>query len=262
MLDKRTGARLANLWDDAKAAGDERAGAAALPLEPARLRQAHHQLSAAATPRPRSWQKDPLTGENVEVLWVKGSGGDLGSIKLDGFATLYMDKLRRAEEALSRPRRTKTRWSATCRTAPSTSIRARPRSTRRCMPSCRSRMSTTCIPTRSSPSPPRRTREALTKEIFGDEHRLAALAAAGLRTRPVLEKFCARTSRGQGRRARQPRPVHLGRHAQGMLRDDARDHQPGDRLARARRPRASRSSAARRSRRSTPAERAAPSPRG
>jgi len=36
---------------------------------------------------------DPLSGETVEVLWVKGSGGDLGSIKLDGFSTLYMDKL-------------------------------------------------------------------------------------------------------------------------------------------------------------------------
>jgi len=36
---------------------------------------------------------DPLTGETVTVLWVKGSGGDLGSMKLDGFATLYLDKL-------------------------------------------------------------------------------------------------------------------------------------------------------------------------
>ena len=36
---------------------------------------------------------DPLTGQNVNVLWVKGSGGDLGSIKRTGFATLYMDKL-------------------------------------------------------------------------------------------------------------------------------------------------------------------------
>lgn len=40
------------------------------------------------------WQKDPLTGETVEVLWVKGSGGDLGTIAAEGFATLYMDKLR------------------------------------------------------------------------------------------------------------------------------------------------------------------------
>src|ERR1700748_1025542 len=37
--------------------------------------------------------KDPLTGEQVSVLWVKGSGGDLGSIKRAGFATLYMEKL-------------------------------------------------------------------------------------------------------------------------------------------------------------------------
>ena len=37
--------------------------------------------------------KDYLSGQDVEVLWVKGSGGDLGSIKLDGFSTLYMDKL-------------------------------------------------------------------------------------------------------------------------------------------------------------------------
>jgi rhamnose utilization protein RhaD (predicted bifunctional aldolase and dehydrogenase)/NAD(P)-dependent dehydrogenase (short-subunit alcohol dehydrogenase family) len=36
---------------------------------------------------------DPLTRQNVEVLWVKGSGGDLGSIKRGGFATLYLDKL-------------------------------------------------------------------------------------------------------------------------------------------------------------------------
>jgi rhamnose utilization protein RhaD (predicted bifunctional aldolase and dehydrogenase)/NAD(P)-dependent dehydrogenase (short-subunit alcohol dehydrogenase family) len=36
---------------------------------------------------------DPLTGEPVEVLWVKGSGGDLGSIKRTGFATLFQEKL-------------------------------------------------------------------------------------------------------------------------------------------------------------------------
>ncbi len=38
-------------------------------------------------------ETDPLTGEPVEVLWVKGSGGDLGSIKRGGFATLYQNKL-------------------------------------------------------------------------------------------------------------------------------------------------------------------------
>jgi rhamnose utilization protein RhaD (predicted bifunctional aldolase and dehydrogenase)/NAD(P)-dependent dehydrogenase (short-subunit alcohol dehydrogenase family) len=38
-------------------------------------------------------EADPLTGDPVEVLWVKGSGGDLGSIKRTGFATLYQQKL-------------------------------------------------------------------------------------------------------------------------------------------------------------------------
>ncbi|ESQ93258.1 short-chain dehydrogenase [Asticcacaulis sp. AC460] len=43
-------------------------------------------------------QPDPLTGEPVEVLWVKGSGGDLGSMKLDGFSTLYLDRARGLEK--------------------------------------------------------------------------------------------------------------------------------------------------------------------
>lgn len=38
-------------------------------------------------------QVDPLTGKTTQVLWVKGSGGDLGSIKRAGFATLYLEKL-------------------------------------------------------------------------------------------------------------------------------------------------------------------------
>lgn len=37
---------------------------------------------------------DPLTGEDVEVLWVKGSGGDLRTAKRENFSSLYMDKLR------------------------------------------------------------------------------------------------------------------------------------------------------------------------
>ena len=42
---------------------------------------------------------DPLSGEPVEVLWVKGSGGDLGSIKRSGFATLYQEKLLALEKS-------------------------------------------------------------------------------------------------------------------------------------------------------------------
>jgi rhamnose utilization protein RhaD (predicted bifunctional aldolase and dehydrogenase)/NAD(P)-dependent dehydrogenase (short-subunit alcohol dehydrogenase family) len=37
-------------------------------------------------------ERDPLNGKPTEVLWVKGSGGDLGTISISGFATLYLDK--------------------------------------------------------------------------------------------------------------------------------------------------------------------------
>lgn len=39
-------------------------------------------------------ETDPLTGQPVEVLWLKGSGGDLRTAKRDGFASLYLDKVR------------------------------------------------------------------------------------------------------------------------------------------------------------------------
>jgi rhamnulose-1-phosphate aldolase/alcohol dehydrogenase len=47
--------------------------------------------------------QDPLSGEAAEVLWVKGSGGDLGSMKLDGFATLYLDRFRATERRYRGP---------------------------------------------------------------------------------------------------------------------------------------------------------------
>ncbi len=37
--------------------------------------------------------KDPLTGKDVEVMWIKGSGGDIGTLTKSGCAGLYMDRL-------------------------------------------------------------------------------------------------------------------------------------------------------------------------
>jgi rhamnulose-1-phosphate aldolase/alcohol dehydrogenase len=93
MLDKQQGARLANLWDEGKAAG---------MTEPEKLLYRSNLLGSdkritnygGGNTSAKVMEKDPLTGEMVEVLWVKGSGGDVGTIKMDGFATLYMDKLR------------------------------------------------------------------------------------------------------------------------------------------------------------------------
>ncbi|MGO3320966.1 MAG: bifunctional aldolase/short-chain dehydrogenase, partial [Microbacterium gubbeenense] len=39
-------------------------------------------------------ETDPVTGEPVELLWVKGSGGDLGTLKESGLAALRLDRMR------------------------------------------------------------------------------------------------------------------------------------------------------------------------
>src|SRR5260370_6078305 len=41
-------------------------------------------------------ERDPLDGSKATVLWIKGSGGDIGSIQRKGFATLYLGKLHAA----------------------------------------------------------------------------------------------------------------------------------------------------------------------
>lgn len=93
MLETRKSTRLANLWDEAKAAG---LGEPELLVYRSNTLGSDKRVTnyGGGNTSSKVWQKDPLTGEEVEVLWVKGSGGDSASIKLDGFATLYMDKLR------------------------------------------------------------------------------------------------------------------------------------------------------------------------
>jgi rhamnulose-1-phosphate aldolase/alcohol dehydrogenase len=48
---------------------------------------------------------DPATGENVELLWVKGSGGDLGTLKESGLAVLRLDRLRALTSVYPGPER-------------------------------------------------------------------------------------------------------------------------------------------------------------
>jgi rhamnulose-1-phosphate aldolase/alcohol dehydrogenase len=48
-------------------------------------------------------ERDPLTQAPAKVLWVKGSGGDIGSMKLNGFATLYLDRLLQLESVYRGP---------------------------------------------------------------------------------------------------------------------------------------------------------------
>lgn len=46
-------------------------------------------------------EKDPLTGDDTEVMWIKGSGGDLGTLKRSGLAGLYVNRLRNLENVYS-----------------------------------------------------------------------------------------------------------------------------------------------------------------
>jgi len=81
-----------SLWDDAKAKALDEPG---LLLYRSNLLGADLRITnfGGGNTSAKVEAKDPLTGDKVTVLWVKGSGGDIGSMKLDGFATLYLDKL-------------------------------------------------------------------------------------------------------------------------------------------------------------------------
>lgn len=83
---------LPNLWDDALAGGLDEAGQL---LYRSNLLGADLRITnfGGGNTSAKIEMKDPLTRESVRVLWVKGSGGDLGSMKRDGFSTLYLDKL-------------------------------------------------------------------------------------------------------------------------------------------------------------------------
>src|SRR5215211_7838273 len=83
------------LWDEAKAAsmeGDE----VALLIYRSNLLGADLRLTnyGGGNTSCKAMAKDPLTGKDVEVMWVKGSGGDLGTMKRSGLAALYVDRLR------------------------------------------------------------------------------------------------------------------------------------------------------------------------
>ncbi len=83
---------LPDLWDDANVAGLDEPG---LLLYRSNLLGSDLRITnfGGGNTSAKLAMTDPLTKKPVTVLWVKGSGGDLGSMRRDGFATLYLDKL-------------------------------------------------------------------------------------------------------------------------------------------------------------------------
>ena len=87
------------LWDDGKAAelaGDE----VALLIYRSNLLGADLRLTnyGGGNTSCKVTAKDPLTGADTEVMWVKGSGGDLGTLKKSGLAALYVERLHSLEK--------------------------------------------------------------------------------------------------------------------------------------------------------------------
>jgi len=86
------------LWDEQKAAalaGDE----VALLIYRSNLLGADLRLTnyGGGNTSCKVMAKDPLTGKQTEVMWVKGSGGDLGTLKRSGLAALYVERLHSLE---------------------------------------------------------------------------------------------------------------------------------------------------------------------
>ncbi len=95
VVSAKTVKHVSYLWDDKKAAsfeGDE----VALLIYRSNLLGADLRLTnyGGGNTSCKAMTKDPLTGKETEVMWVKGSGGDLGTLKRNGLAALYVDRLR------------------------------------------------------------------------------------------------------------------------------------------------------------------------
>jgi rhamnulose-1-phosphate aldolase/alcohol dehydrogenase len=86
------------LWDESKAielAGDE----VALFIYRSNLLGADLRLTnyGGGNTSVKITDKDPLTGADSEVMWIKGSGGDIGTLTKSGCAALYLERLRNLE---------------------------------------------------------------------------------------------------------------------------------------------------------------------
>jgi rhamnulose-1-phosphate aldolase/alcohol dehydrogenase len=95
---KKSFRHVSYLWDDAVAAtmeGDE----VALLVYRSNLLGADLRLTnyGGGNTSCKAMAPDPLTGRMTEVMWVKGSGGDLGTMKRNGLAALHVDRIRALE---------------------------------------------------------------------------------------------------------------------------------------------------------------------
>ena len=223
----RFDAPLPDLWDDERAAIPRRARPAALPLEPARRRPAHHQFRR---------RQHLGQGGGDRSADRRADEGALGQ----GLRRRHrLDEARRLRHALSgQASRPEARYRGLAHEDEMVALFDH------CTFNLNPRAASIDTPLHGFVPHAHvdhvhadaviaiaasENAEALTREIYRRRARLAALAAAGLRPRPEARRDGRSQSEDEGRRARRPRPVHLGPDREGLLRDDARDHQQGAR---------------------------------
>ena len=224
---------LQDLWDDKEAAALE-----SKPLELLRYRS--NLLGAdlritnfgGGNTSSKFDLTDPVTGKAARVLAVKGSGGDLRSIKTSGFAVLYMDKLEAAHRPLSR-RGARRRDG---RVLPALRLRRQPRRVvdrhhAARLPAVRSRRSPPSrLGDRARGERQRREEDRGVQQEVRPQDHLGAVAAARLRA--GADAAPRRRSAAGCRRpdSRQPRPLHVGQDAARGLHQQPDDHRADGRV--------------------------------
>lgn len=98
-MDPKSFKHVSYLWDESKAAalkGDE----VGLLIYRSNLLGADLRLTnyGGGNTSCKAMAADPITGTPTEVMWVKGSGGDIGTLTRSGLAALYVDRLRSLEK--------------------------------------------------------------------------------------------------------------------------------------------------------------------
>ena len=173
-------------------------------------------------------EKDPFTGQSVEVLWVKGSGGDLRTSKKENFASLYLDSVLSLEALYLETPRGRARPENRRRgphggDVPALHVQSEPARQQHRHAAARVRAREARGPHASERRHRHRRVGERRKTDAGNLRRrggLHALAAAGLRPRAEAARRVPPASAGEGRHPRAARPHQLGRRRQGMLRTE------------------------------------------
>lgn len=149
---------VSNLWNDAEA--NALSGADRLVYRSNKLGADQRVTNTGGgNTSSKLTEKDPLTGQDVTVLWVKGSGGDLRTASREFFSSLYQDRLiglqtvyaARADKGLKSPAE-----DDMVAMYSHTTFNLNPRASSidtPCTASSQGVLSITCTPTQSSPSP-------------------------------------------------------------------------------------------------------------